>query len=162
MDVYANYNDPALAMAAVEALEAAGCEVIVPPQEVSGYPYIAYGNTSAARKVAEANISALTPFVQDGYEVVAIEPTAAYALIVSYPTLMRQSVHEADATLLASTATSFSTFSICWMHKTINQSRRKASKEKNSVSTAPVISAPWTREKQPSSGSHAGVRMYGS
>ena len=101
VDVYANFNDPELAMIAVETLEAAGCEVIVPPQEVSGYPYIAYGNTAAARKVARANVRKLLPCIRDGYDLVAIEPTAAYALAVSYPTLLQASDEAADAALLA-------------------------------------------------------------
>lgn len=107
VDVYANFNDPALAMNGVEALESAGCEVVIPPQEVSGYPYIAYGNTSAARKVAQSNIDKLLPFIHDGYDLVAIEPTAAYALAVSYPTLMQQTDKAADAALLASRSYEF-------------------------------------------------------
>ena len=98
VDVYANYNDPELGLNCVDALESAGCEVIVPPQEVSGYPYIAYGNTAAARKIAAKNVTKLSPLVRDGYEIIAIEPTAAYALSISYPTLLRGNK---DALLLA-------------------------------------------------------------
>jgi Fe-S oxidoreductase len=78
-------NNPALGLAAVDALEALDCQVVLPPQEVSGYPYIAYGDMDSARKTA-ANVEKLAPYVKEGFDVVAIEPTAAYALAVSYPT----------------------------------------------------------------------------
>jgi iron-sulfur cluster protein len=98
VDVYANYNNPELAFKAVDALEDLGCRVIVPDQEVSGYPYIAYGGMDQARRIAASNTARLSPWVRQGWEVVAIEPTAAYALAVSYPTLTRGS---AAAVLLA-------------------------------------------------------------
>lgn len=98
VDVYANYNDPSLGLAAVDVLEKNDCQVVVPPQEVSGYPYIAYGDMSSARKIAAANVEKLAPYVREGFDIVAIEPTAAYALAVSYPTLLRDN---RDARLLA-------------------------------------------------------------
>ncbi|MDX9895242.1 MAG: LUD domain-containing protein [Desulfofustis sp.] len=89
VDVYANHNNPDLGLAAVDALEALGCAVIVPNQDVSGYPYIAYGGMDQARRIARSNSDKLAPWVRKGYEVVAIEPTATYALAVSYPNLLR-------------------------------------------------------------------------
>ncbi|GMU92358.1 MAG: hypothetical protein AMXMBFR4_14160 [Candidatus Hydrogenedentota bacterium] len=91
VDVYANYNAPELGMAAVERLEAAGCEVVVPDQRSSGYPYIAYGDLARARENAAYNIARLAPYAEQGFDVVATEPTAAYALRVSYPTLLDHS-----------------------------------------------------------------------
>jgi len=98
VDVFANYNDPALGLAAVDALEELGCKVIVPPQEVSGYPYIAYGDMDNARKTASANVEKLIPYVRKGVDVVAIEPTATSSLVESYPVLLRDNQ---DARLLA-------------------------------------------------------------
>jgi len=98
VDVFANYNDPALGLAAVDALEELGCRVIVPPQEVSGYPYIAYGDMDNARKTAADNVGKLIPYVRKGIDVVAIEPTASSSLIESYPELLRNSE---DSRLLA-------------------------------------------------------------
>ena len=37
-DLFANYNDPDLGMAAIERLEALGCEVIIPPQKAVDTP----------------------------------------------------------------------------------------------------------------------------
>lgn len=87
-DLYANYNRPDLGMAAIEILEAAGCEVILPKQKASGYPYIGYGDLKRARKVADENLRLLLPYVDQGYDVVTTEPTAAYCLRKSYPTLL--------------------------------------------------------------------------
>jgi len=91
VDVYANFNAPELGMAAVQCLEGAGCEVVVPEQRSSGYPYIAYGDLDRARETAAFNVARLAPFAEQGYDIVATEPTAAYALNVSYPKLLKQS-----------------------------------------------------------------------
>ncbi len=91
VDVYANHNDSDLGMAAVEALEQAGCRVVAPKQKAAGYPYIAYGDLDRARKTALHNVAALAPFVEEGFEIVAIEPTAAYCLAVSYSKLLPDS-----------------------------------------------------------------------
>jgi len=89
VDVYANYNDPDLGMAAVRQLEALDCEVIVPPQDASGYPFIAYGDLDRARKTAARNVSKLLPYAQQGFDIVSIEPTATYSLAESYPHLLK-------------------------------------------------------------------------
>lgn len=88
VDVYANYNAPELGLAAVEALERAGCAVVVPAQQSAGYPYIAYGDLERARAVARYNVSRLAPLACDGYDIVSPEPTAVYALKKSYPKLL--------------------------------------------------------------------------
>jgi len=90
IDVYANYNNPDLGMAAVEQLESLNCEVIVPDQDASGYPFIAYGDMDRARKAAAGNVAGLYPYVKQGYEIVSIEPTATYSLTLSYPRLLEQ------------------------------------------------------------------------
>jgi len=89
VDVYADYNNPELGLAAVSQLRELGCEVLVPEQGVSGYPALAYGDMDRARKIAADNVSLLSPWVDRGYDVIAVEPTAAYALAISYPTLLR-------------------------------------------------------------------------
>ncbi len=87
-DIYAAYNAPELGRAAVGALEALGCEVILPRQRGSGYPYIGYGDLKRAEKLADENVRLMMPHIGAGYDVVATEPTAAYCLKVSYPKLL--------------------------------------------------------------------------
>lgn len=91
VDVFANYNAPELGMAAVRALEAAGCKIVVPEQKSSGYPYIAYGDLDCARETAAYNVARFAPYAEQGFDIVATEPTAAYALKVSYPKLLKKS-----------------------------------------------------------------------
>lgn len=90
-DIYYNNNAPELGLQAIELLEAAGCEVIVPDQEPSGYPYIAYGDLDAAREAANSNLKHLFQWVDKGYDIVSAEPTAVYTLKKSYPFLLKNS-----------------------------------------------------------------------
>ncbi len=96
VDVYANFNDPQLGMAAVHQLEALGCTVAVPEQRAAGYPFIAYGDMDRARNTANYNVSKLAPFVAQGYDVVGIEPTATYCLKESYPKLLKKTAKARD------------------------------------------------------------------
>ncbi|MCC6695858.1 MAG: LUD domain-containing protein [Candidatus Hydrogenedentes bacterium] len=91
IDVYANFNRPDIGMAAVECLEAAGCEVLLPEQHASGYPYIGYGDLDRAREAAAFNVARLAPLARTGCDIVAIEPTAAYCLRHAYPALLGHS-----------------------------------------------------------------------
>lgn len=99
-DIYAYYNSPELGMAAIQHLEQLGCEVVLPEQKSSGYPYIGYGDLDKARQVAQFNIEKLLPFVEQGHHIITPEPTAAYCLKKSYPTLLSDS---SDAKRVADT-----------------------------------------------------------
>lgn len=87
-DIYANYNAPELGMKALRRLELFGCHVALPEQQASGYPYIGYGDLDRARDAAIYNVTRLAEYVEQSYDVVATEPTAAYCLKVSYPKLL--------------------------------------------------------------------------
>jgi len=87
-DLYANYNAPEFGMSAVGRLKAHGCEVVMPPQKGSGYPYIAYGDLERARQVADENVRHLAAYAVQGYDIVSAEPTAVYSLKFSYPKLL--------------------------------------------------------------------------
>ncbi|RMF92541.1 MAG: hypothetical protein D6736_03315 [Nitrospinota bacterium] len=88
VDLYANYNAPDLGLAVIEHLEALGCEVVLPPQKSSGYPYVGYGDLERARQVATYNVQHLAPYARQGYDIVVTEPTAAYTLKFVYPKLL--------------------------------------------------------------------------
>jgi len=87
-DIFANHNRPELGMAALERLERLGCEVVLPEQRACGYPYISYGDMDAARAVAAYNVEKFFPYAEQGYAIIATEPTAAYCLSVTYPKLL--------------------------------------------------------------------------
>jgi L-lactate dehydrogenase complex protein LldF len=96
LDVYANFNDPGLGMAAVRELEALGCQVAVPRQRAAGYPFIAYGDMDRARGTARYNVSKLAPYAARGFDVVGIEPTATYCLKASYPKLLNDAARACE------------------------------------------------------------------
>lgn len=107
VDTYANYHDPQLADAFVSVLEHNAVAVYVHPgQQSSGMPMISLGALTAARKVAEHNISLLAEAIRQGYHVVATEPSAALALTHEYPTL----VDDDEARLVAANTSEACTF----------------------------------------------------
>lgn len=87
-DIFVNYNAPELGMRALRRLEAQGCLVELPEQQACGYPYIGYGDLTRAQDAAIYNVTRLAKYVEQGYDIVATEPTAAYCLRVSYPKLL--------------------------------------------------------------------------
>jgi Fe-S oxidoreductase len=82
-----NYNLPRVGRAAVAVLEKNGCEVAVPPQRCCGMPFLESGDIDSARECRATNVTALLPFVQAGYTVVAPGPTCSLMLRKEYPVL---------------------------------------------------------------------------
>jgi Fe-S oxidoreductase len=77
-DTYTNYNHPAAGRAAVELLEAAGVHVRIPDDVGdSGRPAHSKGMLEHARRTAADTVTALTPLVDDGWDVVVVEPSDA-------------------------------------------------------------------------------------
>jgi FAD/FMN-containing dehydrogenase/Fe-S oxidoreductase len=77
-DTYTNYNHPDAGKAAVRALEAAGVHVSVPDGVAgSGRPPHSKGFVDKARADAERNVEVLAPYVDDGWDVVVVEPSDA-------------------------------------------------------------------------------------
>ncbi|GBC69315.1 Lactate utilization protein B [archaeon HR01] len=88
LDFFPLYVSPELAVKTVEALEAAGYEVVVPKQMSAGYPYIAYGDLGKVVERARYNIGELAPLARQRYDIISLEPTATYTLKYIYPKLM--------------------------------------------------------------------------
>jgi len=74
-DVYTNYVDVERGKAAVRALEALGVDVVVPDAGASGRAPLSQGMISTAREKARAATDALRPHVEDGRDVVVVEPS---------------------------------------------------------------------------------------
>ncbi|MFI5419420.1 MAG: LUD domain-containing protein, partial [Nitrososphaerales archaeon] len=92
VDLVANYSEPELGVRAVNFLQQSGFEVVLPPKlKSSGMPYISYGELRKAKEIAEWNVKLLSPYVNEGYDVVATEPTATYCLKFAYPKLLDNS-----------------------------------------------------------------------
>jgi FAD/FMN-containing dehydrogenase/Fe-S oxidoreductase len=84
-DLFANYNEPELALSVERVLEAHGLRVILPEQRASGIPEMLYGYATRAREVAEFNVRAVLPHIQAGALLISSEPTASFAFKVHYP-----------------------------------------------------------------------------
>ncbi|AFZ74661.1 FAD-binding and (Fe-S)-binding domain-containing protein [Natronobacterium gregoryi] len=83
-DIYTNHEYPEAGEAALEVLEAAGVHVeIADPRDV-GRPAYSKGMLDEAAENANDTVHALLPYVEDGYEVVLIEPSDAVMVQSDY------------------------------------------------------------------------------
>ncbi len=77
-DPYTNYTQPEVGKAAVEVLEAAGVWVQIPNSvSDSGRPAYSKSMLDHARQTARENVETLAPYVDDGWEIVSVEPSDA-------------------------------------------------------------------------------------
>ncbi len=75
-DTFNNYFMPETAKAAVEVLEHAGYQVVVPEGHVCcGRPLYDYGFLDVAKKYLETNLNKLKPYYEAGIPIVALEPS---------------------------------------------------------------------------------------
>ncbi len=85
LDTYTQYQSPEVGIAAVYVLEAAGYRVeLVSEQGCCGRPMISKGLLKDARTLAETNIRALSPCVEEGIPVVGLEPSCLITLRDEY------------------------------------------------------------------------------
>ncbi|MFC4541263.1 FAD-binding and (Fe-S)-binding domain-containing protein [Halosolutus amylolyticus] len=100
-DTYTNYSHPEAGKAAVRVLEAANVHVTVPDDlGDTGRPAFSKGFLETAREAARTNVRTLAPLVEDGRDVVVIEPSDAVMFQSDYRDLLTgESVDRvADAT----------------------------------------------------------------
>ncbi|HUU27928.1 MAG TPA: FAD-linked oxidase C-terminal domain-containing protein [archaeon] len=84
-DLFARFNDPALAQTVVSLLEdLLDAEVLVPDLGSCGITAMVYGNRKTAFSLVEKNIEVLSGLVDQGYSVVSQEPTSVLTLQVEY------------------------------------------------------------------------------
>ncbi|ELY58677.1 FAD-binding and (Fe-S)-binding domain-containing protein [Natronolimnohabitans innermongolicus] len=88
-DTYTNYSHPAAGRAAVRVLEAAGVHVQVPDDlGDTGRPAFSKGFLDRARETARENVDALAPLVEEGWEIVVVEPSDAVMFQLDYGDLL--------------------------------------------------------------------------
>ncbi|HKI98767.1 MAG TPA: FAD-linked oxidase C-terminal domain-containing protein [bacterium] len=87
-DTFMEYNVPSLGKDAVEVLERAGYQVIVPARKCCGRPTISKGLLPQAREMAAFNVRALTPYAEQGIPIVGVEPSCILTLREDYPSLL--------------------------------------------------------------------------
>ncbi|WP_312909565.1 FAD-binding and (Fe-S)-binding domain-containing protein [Natronosalvus caseinilyticus] len=88
-DTFTNYNNPRAGKAAVRVLEAAGVHVAVPDDVGdTGRPAFSKGFLEQARATARENVETLEPAIEDGWEVVVLEPSDAVMFQSDYLDLL--------------------------------------------------------------------------
>ncbi|UPM41680.1 FAD-binding and (Fe-S)-binding domain-containing protein [Halocatena salina] len=90
-DTYTNYTHPETGRAAVRVLEAAGVQLRLPDVKGSGRPPYSKGFIDRARHIARRNVDALAPLIEDGWDIVAIEPSDAVMFQLDYLDLLDDS-----------------------------------------------------------------------
>ncbi len=88
-DTWTNYYTPAVGIAVVKLLEAAGFSVVVPDTECCGRPLISKGLLAEVKGMAERNVARLTPFADLGIPIVGSEPSCVSTLVDEYPQFVR-------------------------------------------------------------------------
>ena len=97
-DTFATYNYPAIGMAAVRLLDAAGFDVILEERRVCcGRPMLSKGMVSEARRLARRNVQLLAPYAKQGIPIIGTEPSCILTLRDEYADLLPD---DADVTLL--------------------------------------------------------------
>ena len=87
-DSYTNFMHPAVGKAAVQVLEAAGVHLKLSGQTDSGRPAHSKGFLEKSRQIARENVSALAPEVEQGWDLVLIEPSDAVMVQHDYLDLL--------------------------------------------------------------------------
>lgn len=88
-DTFMDYNHPEVGKAAVELLEAAGCEIILADKVCCGRPMISKGMLEQAQSYARVNVDRLYSYAQAGIPIVGCEPSCLLTLRDEYPELLR-------------------------------------------------------------------------
>ncbi|GAB3437200.1 FAD-binding and (Fe-S)-binding domain-containing protein [Phycicoccus ginsengisoli] len=102
-DTFTNHFHPWIARAAVEVIESAGWEVVVPTEPLCcGLTWISTGQLGPARRALRRTASALWPHLRDGALVVGLEPSCTSVFRSDGPELMpddREVARLRDATV---------------------------------------------------------------
>jgi len=96
-DLYTNYMDVDRGKAAVRALEALGADVTVADECASGRAPLSQGMVATAREKAERVADDLLPYVEDGKDVVVVEPSDHAIFQREYERLLDDEEYEALA-----------------------------------------------------------------
>ena len=97
-DTYTNFSHPEVGKAAIRVLEAAGVHVDVAPVTDSGRPAYSKGFVDSTRETAREAVDTLSSRVDDGWDIVVVEPSDAVMLQSDYLDLLTGDRVEAVAT----------------------------------------------------------------
>ncbi len=103
VDWFTEYHEPGVAGAALDILERLGCRVTVMGPLESGRTQISRGLLDQAKERCESNIRLLTPYAENGFRIVGLEPSEILTFRDEYPDLCDESLHDDARTLASST-----------------------------------------------------------
>lgn len=86
-DEFTNYNDAHIGITAILLMERLGYEVIIPKHGESGRAWLSKGLLRSAKKIANKNISMLSPLISAETPLIGIEPSAILTFRDEYPDL---------------------------------------------------------------------------
>ena len=98
-DTFTNHYDPAIGMAALDVLSAAGVRAGTVPHGCCGRPQISKGLLPKARALVEANTAALYPHASAGRPIVFCEPSCLSAVREDAPALLRGTARQKAETV---------------------------------------------------------------
>ncbi len=84
VDTFTQYNNPEIGIAAVELLERAGFNVIVPKTKCCGRTLVSQGQPGAVVPLAKHNIATLAPLARQGIPILGLEPSCIAMLKDDY------------------------------------------------------------------------------
>ncbi|KYH24743.1 lactate utilization protein B [Halalkalicoccus paucihalophilus] len=93
-DVYTNHVQTERGKAAVRVLETLGCEVVVPDVGGSGRAPLSQGMIATAEDKARNVAKSLLPYLEDGYDVVVVEPSDIAMFRREYEKLLPTGAYE--------------------------------------------------------------------
>ena len=88
IDTFTNYNYPNIGKSATLLLEKLGYQVIIPKIKCCGKPFMSQGMTEKAIYNANYNVEQLYPYVDNGIEILGLEPSCTLTLKEDYPDLI--------------------------------------------------------------------------
>jgi FAD/FMN-containing dehydrogenase/Fe-S oxidoreductase len=106
-DTFNSCNEPEVAIAATEVLEAAGFTVLLPGHRCCGRPMISKGLINAARDAAQDTVRRLAPFAAQGIPIVGLEPSCVLSFRDEYLSLLPD---DPQARLVAENSFTFEEF----------------------------------------------------
>jgi len=107
-DTFNDHFHPEVAIAAIEVLEAAGCEVIVPERSLCcGRPLYDYGMLTLARRLLENVLDGIRDHIRAGIPVVTLEPSCGAVFRNELPNMLPD---DEDAKRLARQTMTFGEF----------------------------------------------------
>jgi len=93
-DCFTNHFEPDVAIAAVRVLERSGIKVQLAQRRCCGRALISQGLIDEARKKAAYNVAQLSKLINNGYDIVGVEPSCISAIRENYHHLLKDDAVE--------------------------------------------------------------------